>query len=170
MPTWTDPAQSKSQKVKRLFAWWCAHGGAAGVPDRSALDPAELKDLLPNLILADLEPEPFRVRYRLAGTAITQFTGVDIAGWYLDELLSTDFDEPWLEHYRMAFETRRPVLGSTRVPLTTGQIVTYEFGIFPLRKGGEDVQQFVALEDYFDILGTLEEVTPWKPKVKRVSQ
>lgn len=164
MPVWTDPAKSESPLVLALYRWWCAKGGPAEVPDRAAVDPAELKHLLPNILIAEVEHEPFRIRYRLSGTRVTEITGLDISGHYLDELLSAEADQPWHTHYLSVYQSRLPLFGQTRVPISTGGAVDYEFGIFPLRKGGAQVEQFIAIEDYFRFEGTLDQIEPWRLK------
>lgn len=164
MPVWSDPAKCESRLVLSLHRWWCDKGGAEGVPDRSAVDPAEMRHLLPNILLAEVEHEPFRVRYRLSGTRVVEITGLDVAGHYLDELLSAEPDQPWREHYLTVYHSRRPLFGLTTVPIASGGTVDYEFGIFPLRNGGDRVEQFIALEDYFRFQGTLEQIEPWRLK------
>jgi hypothetical protein len=68
VPVWTETGQSTSFKVQALHAWWMAHRGAADVPDRSALWPGDIAKLLPFLFISEVEPAPFRIRYRLVGT------------------------------------------------------------------------------------------------------
>jgi hypothetical protein len=53
------------------------------------------------------------------------------------------------------------------VPTSDGKLFTYEFGIFPLRRGGETVDQFVAVEDYFGLTSTIVQVEPWREKSDR---
>jgi hypothetical protein len=49
--------------------------------------------------------------------------------------------------------------------MSTGHVRSpYEFGIFPLRKGGLDVAQFVSIEDYFDFKGPVDELVGWRPR------
>ncbi len=164
MPVWTDPAKCESRLVLALYSWWCRKGGPDRVPDRSEVDPAELKALLPNILIAEVEHEPFRIKYRLSGTKVTEITGLDISGHYLDELLSAEPDQPWREHYLTVYRSRRPLFGLTTVPIASGGTVDYEFGIFPLRNGGDRIEQFIALEDYFRFQGTLEQIAPWRMK------
>ncbi len=164
MPVWTDVAQCGSTLVPALNDWWHRKGGPDIVPDRSAVDPLELKSLLPNIILAEAEHDPFRIKYRLQGTKVTEITGIDITGHYLDELLSAEPDQPWQEHYLRVYRTRKPLFGRTTVPRSAGGTVDYEFGIFPLRRGGEMIEQFIALEDYFDLVGTIDQIEPWRAK------
>lgn len=164
MPVWSDPEKCESRLVLALHRWWREKAGPEGVPDRGAVDPAELKHLLPNILIAEVEHEPFRIRYRLSGTRVTEITGLDISGHYLDELLSVEPDQPWHTHYLEVYQSRRPLFGMTRVPISTGGTVDYEFGIFPLRRGGEKIEQFIAIEDYFRFQGTLEQIEPWRIK------
>jgi hypothetical protein len=56
------------------------------------------------------------------------------------------------------------LFGLTTVPRSTGGTVDYEFGIFPLRRGGDLVEQFIALEDYFGLAGTIDQIEPWRIK------
>jgi hypothetical protein len=63
-----------------------------------------------------------------------------------------------MEHHHPAHLMRRPVFGVCRAPTTSGSRFTYEFGLFPLRNGGTAVDQFVAVEDYFDLTATLVEL------------
>lgn len=164
MPVWKDAAQCTSTKVLTLYEWWRSKGGPLTVPDRSAVDPFELKALLPNIIIAETEHSPFRIKYRLVGTKVTEITGLDITGCYLDELLSAEPDQPWEQHYLTVYQSRKPLFGLTTVPRTAGGTVDYEFGIFPLRRGGEPIEQFIALEDYFDLVGRIDQIEPWRAK------
>lgn len=164
MTTWTDPEECLSHLVKLLHAWWDAARGSHDVPDRADLRPDELKPLLPTLFIADAEHEPFRVRYRLVGTRAAEVTGFDITGRYLDELLNAEPDQPWMDYYQRVYLTRKPLLGATTVPTSAGELFTYEFGIFPLRKGGGTIEQFVAVEDYFGLISRIVQVEPWRDK------
>jgi hypothetical protein len=150
MPVWTAIEHSRSPMVREMHAWWLAHRGPSGIPDRRDLDPAAMRSLLPNLFIADIEPAPFRVRYRLVGTKAVRVTGFDITGRYLDELLNADLDVPWMDYYRTVYDSREPLMGSVVVPTSSGGTFPYEFGLFPITQGGTTVAQVAAIEDYFD--------------------
>jgi hypothetical protein len=150
MPVWTAIEQNKSPMVRRLHAWWLAHRGPSGLPDRRDLDPAALRMVLPNLFISDVEPEPFRIRYRLVGTKAVRTIGFDITGRYLDELLAETPEVPWLDYYKTVYDSRAPLLGSVEVSAKSGGTFSYEFGLFPLTQGGSGVAQIAAIEDYFD--------------------
>jgi len=147
--TWTDVERCKSKLVHQLNDWWVAKKGAGGVPDRRSFDPAEFKALMPNLVIVEIEPDPFRVRYRLVGTRVAQFTGFDFTGRYLDELIALGSTNEWQIQYQSACANRRPVFGSITEPTTSGGSFTFEFGLFPVSTDGTAVTQFIGVEDYF---------------------
>ena len=150
MPVWTAIEHNRSQMVRALHAWWLAHRGPSGIPDRRDLDPTALRALLPNMFIAEIEPAPFRIRYRLVGTKAVWNTGYDFTGRYLDELLAPEAEVPWMDYYRIVYESREPLMGSVVAAANSGGTFTYEFGMFPLTQGGTAVSQVAAVEDYFD--------------------
>lgn len=163
MSVYQNPDEARSEIVRFMLQWWRGKCGA-DIPDRGDLDPAELKSLLPNILISDVEHDPFRIRYRLVGTRAREATGFNIVGRYLDELLPTDPDEPWMDDYALAYRTRGPVLGSSSIKTTNGGTFTYEYGLFPLRKGGTTIEQFVAIEDYEDLNSTLLDLVEWRER------
>jgi hypothetical protein len=38
----------------------------------------------------------------------------------------------------------------------------YEFSIFPLARGGQRVEQFVGIEDYFEFAHLFDELEHWR--------
>jgi hypothetical protein len=160
MPVWTDIARSSSPMVKQLHAWWMQHRAGEDIPDRSALLPEQFVPLLPNIMMTDIELSPFRVRYRLVGTRVVANAGFDFTGGYLDALEPDPAPVTWIQYYRMAVETRAPLMGSVQDRAAAGGSFNYEFGIFPLRRGGSAVAQCVAIEDYF---GFQAKSAQWSP-------
>jgi len=148
--------------VCELNNWWTSKKEASGLPDRRAFDPAEFKALMPNLVIVEVEQEPFRVRYRLVGTRVAQFTGFDFTGRYLDELIALGSTSEWQNQYAAASANRRPIFGSITEPTTSGGMFTFEFGLFPISTGSSAVGQFIAVEDYFGTSITSAQVLPTK--------
>jgi hypothetical protein len=150
--------------VHALNDWWISNRGVDGLPDRRAFDPAAFRTLMPNLVVVEIEPDPFRVRYRLVGTRVAQFTGFDFTGRYLDELIALGSTSEWQNQYQASCASRRPLFGSITEPTTSGGTFTFEFGLFPLTKGDSEVRQFIAVEDYFGTSATSAQVLPLEPR------
>lgn len=88
--------QIRSEVLVVLFDYWRKLDRVSGLPAPAAVDPVQMpRSVLPYCMLIDVEwqaagyPGPFRLRFRLAGTAVvanrTGLTPRDPTGWYLDE-------------------------------------------------------------------------------------
>ena len=62
-----------------LHAYWLSKRGARDMPSRPEIVPAEIKPLLPHVILYDAAPDR-RYRIRLVGEGIVQFVGANLTG------------------------------------------------------------------------------------------
>ena len=119
------------------------------MPRRADIDPVDLKDLLPDLLLGDYEPSPFRVRFRLVGTRLAAIHGLDFTGHYLDQLVFAAADGlDWSDLNRLVFDRKTPLYGRGRRPTSDGRDVGFEFGTFPLSDDGETVNRWVGVEAY----------------------
>jgi hypothetical protein len=167
MTIWRDVEHCRSAMVRQLHEVWSAKRGDAGVPLRAEFDPAEIKPLLANMLIVDLEPDPFRVRYRLVGTKVVAASGYDFTGRYLDEMNLASGGELWSSYYRMVRDSERPLFGTVAVPAADGSTFAYEFGIFPVTTDGSTVTQCLDIEDYGDFNPRLSElqdkIAHWRP-------
>jgi len=140
--------QVRSQRVHRLHKYWRSKAGAQGsVPRRSDIDPTELPDLLPNLMLVDVERNPLRFRYRLVGTRIVDFAYHDFTGMYLDEAGWKEV-EGFTRAYTDAVTERKPTAGFYVWELRSGAPGTCEFALFPLGNEQGEISHVLAIEDY----------------------
>jgi hypothetical protein len=167
MAYWWGIGRSTGRLVHALNAYWSDKCAGRPMPARPDIEPSEIKHLLPNLLIIDLEAEPFRVRYRLLGTKVVVASGRDFTGAYLDELIPGDVEDQWETCYRLVWGERRPLFGDCTVPTLGGDSFTYEFAIFPLGAGAA-VTQCVSIEDYGPLNDRLFELQkaaqPWQPR------
>jgi len=149
----------RSDRVAAFYRYWLELA-KDGLPSRDAIDPGAMLPLLPYVMLIDLEDRSletrqnlaanadFRVRYRLVGTAVAKFSGLDFTNAYLDEL---DFDicttEDLMRAYRSIRDARRPGLGMALAQLEHDQVMDVEYLICPLLVAG-GIRQCIAIEDY----------------------
>ena len=96
-------------RVARLYRYWLSIHPAEGLPGRQHFDPVDVPELLPGIWLLDVQRKPFRLRYRLVGTAIVEAVGREVTGQWLDKA------HPHLggmagffERYRRAVEQKQP--------------------------------------------------------------
>lgn len=82
-----DRRRIRSPHLRALFDYWDGLRRDRPAPDAYEIDALDIpRHALPFVILADLERNPLRVRYRLVGTHNTQAAGWDYTGKYVDEL------------------------------------------------------------------------------------
>lgn len=151
MAVWSTVESCKSPMVRRLHAYWTSKRGDRPLPSRADIEPGEIKDLLPFILIADLVGELPRVRYRLVGTRVAAASGIELTGRFLDELVAADVENEWQGHYTRLRDEGRPLYGSATVPRLDGDLFRYEFGLFPLTTDGTAVTQSLAIEDYFEL-------------------
>lgn len=135
--------------ITRLHDYWVSRCRGRAMPRRADIDPTEIAPLLPYIALVDIEPNPFRVRYRVVGTKMVEYVGHDFTGLYLDELKFSKPDE-LLALYRRAAEERVPTFRSTTWRGSDGGVWALENAILPLSEDGVRVTQCLAIEELQD--------------------
>ena len=141
-----DIAVVRSERIRKLNDYWQAKAKGR-VPSRSDIDPVDVRELLPNLMMIDMVGDPVRFRYRLVGTRVVQYTGFDFTGRCLDEMVfqGRDFIE---QCYRRMVAERRPVFGHYAWLVRSRHFGQCEFGLFPLSDDGATVNRGISIEDY----------------------
>src|SRR5262249_18700292 len=97
------------------------------MPARRDLDPAEMRGLLPILLLIDVEGEV--MRYRLAGTAVVTAAGIDPTGHAVGGPLERSYGGALRGMYEAVCRDRTPVfvttefLSPTRVAHASSRLV-----------------------------------------------
>ncbi len=162
-PTFLSSDEVTSEAIREMDRYWNSLRGAGIIPRKADLWPGDMKQLLPNVMLADIERKPFRVRFRLVGTKVVDATGFDFTGRYLDEIALPHDIGPFLRCYRIAAFTRRPAASRVIWYLKGGDRAEYDLGVWPLSNGGETVDTVIALECY----ANLEKHAGWYHRTPR---
>lgn len=138
-----------SPRIRAFFDYWRGLAAGGAVPARDRVDPAAIKSLLPNLMIVELSPEPLRIRYRLVGTEVVRFTGIDITGRFLHELELDEFSETeLLEVYRKQRDDGWPVVGVAEYAMQGKRLLRTEYIVCPLLDADGRPAQAIVLEDY----------------------
>ncbi|MGH6894386.1 MAG: PAS domain-containing protein [Dongiaceae bacterium] len=63
-----------SPRIHRLYSYWngLRQGGSDILPRRADVAPDQIRELLPNIMIVDVEQSPLRFRYRLVGTRVVE--------------------------------------------------------------------------------------------------
>jgi hypothetical protein len=151
-----------------LYAYWERKRGTRRMPARADIDPADLKRILPSIILAKFDRETRRVRFTLVGTRCVAYAAMDYTGHYLDELdFSCDFDTDWHEVYRVLAREGQPILGIVKTFLKDNRVCELAEVLLPLSDDGETVTHCIAIEDARLGLRDVEDLVPARLALKR---
>ncbi|MGH6883205.1 PAS domain-containing protein [Hypericibacter sp.] len=143
----------KSEPVKRFDAYWRSKWHGDALPRRLDIDPSEILDLLPLFILADIEAQPFRVRFRLCGTRVS-LLDEELTGRYLDDLKNTSADEKQriqTMYERVCLDRQPLYMRASNPSQQTGNLLRLEGAIWPLSSDGGRVDKCAAIEDFPDL-------------------
>ena len=144
-----DITEINSPRIHRLHSYWQSqqqHRGG-GLPRRGDIAPDQIRDLLPHIMIIDVERDPLRFRYRLVGTRVVEYNGVEFTGYYLGEIGWPE-EQDLIDSYTEVVNSRRPVFGLLDWKLNTGAVGRSEFARLPLSEDGAAVSQILAMEDY----------------------
>ena len=144
-----DPVgRLKSARVRELYDYWCSKRGDRPMPSRDHIDPAEIKGLLPYILLTDIHYDPLRIYFRLVGTAVAEAAGRNITGQWLHEAQLDGGIELWLHNYERLVREKRPICGRTRATVHHDDERIFEWILLPLSSDGVVVDKTLELEDW----------------------
>lgn len=145
---WTrpEPGPDWHPEVRHMFAYWYALRPPSGLPGRQHFDPIDVVPLLPGVWLLDIQKQPFRLRYRLVGTRVTESIGRDVTGMWMDEAHPDALQVPgYFDRYRAVVETAQPSWRKGRARLYIHQDYSTLENIFlPLARDGRAVDMILA--------------------------
>lgn len=138
-----------SRAITGFDAYWRSKMRGSFLPARADIDPADIKPLLPDIILLNVEWEPFRCSVRLRGTRAEQFRPKGTAK-YLHE--GATFDPGRRDNYvaemKFVATNRRPAFARDWMTTRFGSVRDIFAGIWPLASDGELVDMLVVIEDF----------------------
>jgi hypothetical protein len=148
-------SEISSDLIQQFHRQWLRICSNGRLPGRAEIDPSNFKRILPNVILAEIEQDPFRVRYRLCGTRVTEFCG-NLTGRYLDEIGASDVwsTAVYLQQYQTVAVEARPIFGFDWMLGPLGARHPFQVGIWPLAGDGRNVDMCIAVEDYLQLRRT----------------
>jgi hypothetical protein len=134
-------------RAQRLYGYWRSIAPSGALPSRQHFDPVDIPDLLSCLWLLDVQRDPFRLRYRLAGTTIVEAIGHEVTGQWLDEAHPNIEDRAgFLARYSGVVESGQPSWRKGYPRLWTHR----DFGsvenlLLPFARDGHTVDMLCAL-------------------------
>jgi len=143
--------QVTSRAIRGFDTYWRSKQHGRRLPARSDVDPAEIKSLLPDIVLLNVEWDPFRCSIRLRGTRAEQFRLKSMKkGKYLDE--ATTFapgrKEDYVAEMQFVSAEQRPAFARDWMIDKSGGVRAIWAGVWPLSEDGQRTNMLVVIEDF----------------------
>jgi hypothetical protein len=141
-----ETAIQNNPRFRRLADYLASKAPPGKLPGRQHIEPTELGDLLPWLMLMDVVTQKDgapRYRLRLVGTEVVAIQGSDGTGKFVDEVLTAEEGPRVIAGYDEILRTRLPQYRSGVVASTGREHVPYERIAFPLAADGEHVDRLI---------------------------
>ena len=147
-----------------MYAYWQRKRGARVMPARADIEPAEIKRLLPGMLLVDVRPSPdgaLDFVYRLVGTREVDMRGHDPTGKRVADAYYGKSADLVTACYRRVVETCQPFLDDDCFHLP-GQEWSPSASIYlPLSSDGAQVAMVLVYSSFRWIAGG------WSPETDR---
>ena len=135
---------SADGKLTRMLGYWRSLATEGGFPTRGAIDPLSIPELLPYILLLDVENQDFR--FRLVGEVVNTRYGGQIKGRSLTELLEGDILAETLdEHFRCISSIAPVFTRNTVYTIDSDDMKLYQRLILPLSDDGAQVQAIAGV-------------------------
>lgn len=140
-----------SSMIVAIHDYWDRLRGSRAFPSRVEIDPVDLKQHLPYLSITEIQPEPFRIRYRLVGTEIARFYNGEMRGRWVDEL-----GDVWpaqdvidvTEVFSRLYRARTPLFALSLIHWEGHLNNVFELARFPLSEDGVTVTGSLGIDDF----------------------
>jgi hypothetical protein len=139
-PLEADRIEPRHDELRGLLDYWQIKRRNRRAPSRADIDPIEIPNLLPFVVLMDIEREPtLRFRHRLIGTAVVSNFGRDLTGRYFDEIVVNDHQRAIGEAFARVATWGPPLCSTWQYTREDGRHVRYERMALPMSSNGTTV-------------------------------
>lgn len=149
-PTADFTLDFRSDALRQLYEYWASKLNGRPMPRRADIEPTEIPRLLEHVALVDVEYDPFRLRFRLVGTHITQAVDRDSTGRYFEDVYHGQILKNMVQLYSVAVHAKKPVRHLSRAIHAGKDYRHYESVHLPLSEDGETVNMILAGLAFFE--------------------
>jgi hypothetical protein len=135
-------------RIRRAYEYWDSKRNGRRMPARADIDPSEIRDLLPGILLIDVQHDPLRLTYRLVGTDEVEARGYDPTGKNVRDHVFAVTPEFGFETYVLA--ATKGVVSYDQEPWAAPNPRLCEVGsvVMPLSNDGQTINMLMAFCDY----------------------
>jgi hypothetical protein len=140
-------------RLKRFADYLREKARHGKLPGRQDIEPVEIPDLLPYLVLYDVVPQESgcpRYRTRLVGTRVVELLGDETTGKFLDDILPIKKGAEIIGEYDRILATKQPRYLEGRLSNRDRGHILFQRIVFPLARNGEEVDMLAMIMVGFD--------------------
>ena len=141
-------ARARDPRIQLGYEYWLSKVlHREQIPGRQDLDPGEMVEFLPCVVLFDVERHGARLRFRhrLTGTHFFDLFGREVTDLYIEEAGSREDMAVVATRFEGVVRTRQPVYGVSPVPVTGREFLKYEHLTMPLASDGVMVDMLFGI-------------------------
>jgi hypothetical protein len=135
----------RDPRLLELHRYWNDIRGDRPMPRRADIHPEDIRTLLPNVVLIDVQPDPLRLRYRLIGTEITRTMQRDSTGKYYDEIYAPDLLADIYKTFRYLIAHKAPIRTFGTAFYPDKNYYSYETLNLPLGDDGATINMVLGM-------------------------
>lgn len=134
----------RSPALQRLYQDWERWRGTGKFPSADKLDPLQLKYMLGNLSVFEVQYNPLRFFVRIHATSRAERIGFDLTGKSLDELPEREYRELMRAHLIETLKRRAPFSVQVEPADLKRAFGRVEVLILPFARDGQTIDVLVA--------------------------
>lgn len=132
------------EDLRQLYFYWLSKKTSRFPPPRSAIDPSEIRRLLPSLFIIEVDHDQERFRYRLAGADVEALVQTKLHGRWLDEALRSPLREFFDEGFCIAAFDKKVHFRRNTLHLAGRPYIRYSRLLLPLSETGERIDHLLG--------------------------
>ena len=136
--------EPKEPQLRELLDYWQSKRGRRTMPARADVDPIDIPDILPHLVLVDTAESLGEFRYRLFGTEVCKGFGHDRTGKRFSDLPRIENFEAVYRGYWLTFIEKVPQYFHGRIGSAEENYIRYSRLTLPLSSDGEYVNMILG--------------------------
>jgi hypothetical protein len=136
--------EPKETELKDLLAYWEGKRGARAMPARADIDPIEIPQLLPHLIMVDTAETPEDFCYRLYGTEVCKGFEHDRTGLRFSEMPRIENYDEVYRGYWLTYTEKAPNYFHGQIVSDSRNYIGYSRLTLPLSSDGERVDKILG--------------------------
>ncbi len=149
-------SELRDPMVLKMLEYWTAKRGDRSMPTPQDMNPTEFPRYLPNLLLLQVDHEPFGLTYRLMGEEAVQANGGNFRGRSVSSLdeIKPHFGSMLFEFYKWIATARRPTGAGGNMEFAGRGHMVFEAVYLPLSLDGERTDRILGVTSYRSVSAT----------------